>query len=237
MTILHLMPGTQNLDQTTLDRLEAVWRKGQTLRRGRILARHTPPLIRLWDGDWNLKGRLVDAIHVKLQWKLNDTGAGTITIPIDHWLATWALDHHRRPTKNIHVTMDKDGARWSGRLKSTRLVKERTGQRYLELNFLHDYEELKHIYIWPNPLTPAAVQFPPHVYAARPHQVGPQDRPHAEHLALGGLRVGTPRRPTRPHRMGRRLQPPHLGNPSRAGADRWRQHPMDYHLVTNENVA
>lgn len=159
-TTPHLMPGTQNLDQTTLDRLEAVWRKGQTLRRGRILARRTPPLIRLWDGDWNLKGRLVDAIHAKFQWKLNDTGAGTITIPIDHWLATWALDHHSRPTKNIHITMDKDGARWSGRLKSTRLVKERTGQRYLELNFLHDYEELKHVYVWPNPLTPAAVQFP-----------------------------------------------------------------------------
>lgn len=60
MTTLHLMPGTQNLDKTTLDRLEAVWRKGQDLRQGRILARRTPPLIRFWDGDWNLKGRLVE---------------------------------------------------------------------------------------------------------------------------------------------------------------------------------
>ena len=28
------------------------------------------------------------------------------------------------------------------------------------LNFLHDYEEVKHVLVWSNPFTPAAVQFP-----------------------------------------------------------------------------
>lgn len=155
-----LVKGNQKIPQETLDRLESIWQNGQNQRQARIDARRKPALIRLWDGDWNLKGRLVDAIRAKFQWKLNDTGVGVVTLPIDHWLAAWALNFWGRPKKNIHITMDKDGARWSGRLKSARLTKEKTGQRYVELNFLHDYEELKHIYVWPNPLTPAAVQFP-----------------------------------------------------------------------------
>lgn len=154
-----LMEGSST-DQDVIDRLEAMWQAGQESRQERIKARRQPELIRLWDGDWRLKGRLVDAITAKFQWKLNDTGIGTVVIPATHWLATWAVDFRGRAKKNIHITMDKDGARWGGRLKTVTISKDSSGQRTVELTFLHDYEELKHVYVWPNPLTPAAVQFP-----------------------------------------------------------------------------
>ena len=101
-----LVKGNQKIPQETLDRLESIWQNGQNQRQARIDARRKPALIRLWDGDWNLKGRLVDAIRAKFQWKLNDTGVGVVTLPIDHWLAEWALNFWGRPKKNIHITMD-----------------------------------------------------------------------------------------------------------------------------------
>ena len=82
-----------------------------------------------------------------------------IQLPVHHWLAKWVLDAENR-TKNVHITVDKDGARWGGRMRRMKLRKEDNGQRFVELQFLHDYEELKRIQIWSNPFLPAAVQFP-----------------------------------------------------------------------------
>ncbi len=141
-------------------RMEALWGDGKLTRQTRIEARRTPPLIRLWDGDWNYIATVNDDIEASFQWKLNDTGAGYLRLPADSWLAKWVMNFRNRTSKNVHMTADKDGARWGGRLNNAAAVKTETGERYVELNFLHDYEEVKHIYVWPNPFLPAAVQFP-----------------------------------------------------------------------------
>lgn len=140
--------------------LDEIWEQGAKVRETRIIERRKPPLIRIWDGNWKFKGVITNAIEGKFQWKLNDTGTGYLRLPLNHWISDWALDYTGRPTKNVFVTMDKDGSRWGGMLKEGKLVKDSSGQRYLDLTFFHDYEQLKHIYVWPNPLTPAAVQFP-----------------------------------------------------------------------------
>lgn len=140
--------------------MDQIWENGQRIRQERIDARRRPPHIRIWDGDWNYIGQVADAIEARFQWKLNDTGEGSIKIPLDTWIANWIRDAPNRPRRNIHITMDKDGARWGGRLLSSEAIKEEDGQNYLLATFLHDFEELKHIYCWPNPFLPAAVQFP-----------------------------------------------------------------------------
>lgn len=140
--------------------LSRIWADGEAQRNGRQAERNKPPLIRLWDGNFNYRGTVRDALETKFQWKLNDTGTGYIKLPADSYLAQWALNHWERPTKNVHVTMDKDGARWGGRMSEAKLVKSNDGTHHVELTFLHDYEELKHIYVWPNPVSPIVVQFP-----------------------------------------------------------------------------
>lgn len=123
--------------------------------------RLAPPLIRLWDGDYNIAYRLDHiAVEASFQWKLNDTGAATIRMPLEHDAAQWALDPFGRKKRNMNITMDKDGARWSGVVKTTRIVKGDDGGRFVQMEALHDYEMLKRIYCWPNPFLPAAVQFP-----------------------------------------------------------------------------
>ncbi|MGV0868683.1 Gp37-like protein [Corynebacterium kalidii] len=122
--------------------------------------RREAPLVQMWDGDWVLRGRVAGEYEASFEWKLNDTGSGTVVLPDDHYLAKWAVAHWERKTKNIHITVDKDGARWSGRLESFDFEQDDLGVRRVTLNFLHDYEELKHVLVWSNPMTPAAVQFP-----------------------------------------------------------------------------
>lgn len=142
------------------ERLQNIWAQGQYFRTTRHQKRLKPPLIRLWDGDWNFVGTIGDVNEASFQWKLNDTGAANVQVPHDSWVTKWVTNVKDRDTKNIHITMDKDGSRWSGRLKSFTLTKTAKRQRFLDMTFLHDYEELKHIYAWPNPTLPAAVQFP-----------------------------------------------------------------------------
>lgn len=142
------------------DDIIRLWENGKRAREERIEARRTLPQVRLWDGDWNFVGSVNDAMEGKFQWKLNDTGSGFLKLRIDDRIAQWAIQHRNRGKKNIHVTMDKDGARWSGRACQVLLKKDTNGERFVELHFLHDYEEVKHVYVWPNPYLPSAVQFP-----------------------------------------------------------------------------
>lgn len=152
-------------DLETLDRIHA---EALARREARAEKRRQPPLVRLWDGDWNLRGRVAGEYEGEFEWKLNDTGAGHLELPYDHHLARWACEFWRRRKQNIHVTVDKDGARWSGRCVEVTTTQDTSGVRVVSLQFLHDYEELKHIPVWPNPFLPAAVQFPKQFLLAGP---------------------------------------------------------------------
>ena len=137
-------------------------------RMARAAKRLAQPEVMLYDGDWNPRGRVAGEIDASFQWKLNDVGAGRITLPLDHHLAKWAVDVNRRDTENIHVTVDKNGARWSGRMQSVKLSREEDGSRKVEINFLDDIQELEKILVWPNPFLPAGVQFPKSFVLAGP---------------------------------------------------------------------
>lgn len=146
------------------DHLSEVYRRVDYERQAREAQRTWNPLIRIWDGDWNLRGAVDGALDESCDWKVNEIGAGFLTLPHDHHIARWAMDHRGRKTKNIHVTIDRrrdgQGARWSGRCQSVTLVKNTDGKRHVELKFLDDLKELEHILVWPNPFLAAGVQWP-----------------------------------------------------------------------------
>lgn len=142
------------------EHLDGVWERLRRQRQATVARRQLRPLIRLWDGDWNIRGVVAGEIDYSFEWKMNDVGAGFIKLPHDHYLARWALGVYKRPTGNIHVTADKDGARWGGRMESVTLVKNQDGTRHVEIKFLDDVKELDHIHVWPNPFLPAGVQWP-----------------------------------------------------------------------------
>src|SRR5487761_1518128 len=104
---------------TTVQDLPRIHAQALAVRADRKRLRTTPPFVRLWDGNWGLQGVASMAISGEFKWLLNDTGAGTLTLPDPSTcpLAAWATTRYGKTPQNVHITVDKNGARWSGRLK------------------------------------------------------------------------------------------------------------------------
>jgi hypothetical protein len=145
---------------TTVGDLEGIYQDAVNARMARKIRRLQRPLVRLWDGDWNLRGICTAEIQADFKWLLNESGTGMIELPADHYLAKWIMDPASRDTQNVHITVDKDGARWSGRMKTATEKKTATGLLTVVVQFMHDYEEVKWMRVWSNPFLPAAFQFP-----------------------------------------------------------------------------
>ncbi|OHT67763.1 hypothetical protein [Mycobacteroides chelonae] len=141
-------------------RAQSVWQFAQNRRRFLEKERLKAPLVRLYDGDMTLRGELAGERTLEYEFIENDTGTASIQLSLSHYLSKWVMDFKGRAKRNVHVTIDKQGTRWSGRMKSYKVVRTEEGDAYLEVTFLHDFEEIKHIYCWANPFLPAAVQFP-----------------------------------------------------------------------------
>ncbi|OZE89984.1 phage tail protein [Rhodococcoides fascians] len=123
--------------------------------------RRKRPLVRLWDGDMVYRGRVTNEYEGHFQWRMNNTGSARLLLPVGHYLTNWAIDPWGRTKQNVHLTFDKDGARWGGRCAgdaSTRITVGKDGKRYVELNFLDDYEELKNLLVWCSPYLPSIIQ-------------------------------------------------------------------------------
>ena len=117
-------------------------------------------LIRVWDGNWSLLGTLSGDYKHEFTFLNNDAGSATVELPLDHWMADTLMDPQKWPTKSLYITFDKDGARWSGRLETMKVVVDYRGDQQLELYALHDYAKLRELLVWANPFLPAEVQFP-----------------------------------------------------------------------------
>ncbi|KZM69310.1 phage tail protein [Nocardia terpenica] len=118
------------------------------------------PLVRLWDGNWVLRGEVRGEISAKFSLIANEVGVGTIELPASYYLARWMTAHHDRSTQNVHVTVDRDGARWSGTLDDLELDRDDHGHRIVRATFKHDTEHLRHILAFCNPFLFPEFQFP-----------------------------------------------------------------------------
>lgn len=136
------------------------------LRNARIEQRAARPTVRFWDGNYAFRGRCTSEQEAAFPFVLNETGMGDITLPIDNddrrgtFLAHWIYAKHLRGTKDVHITVDKDGARWSGRMEKCVLKRDPKGDS-ITVTFSHDFERLKNVHCAPNPFLPLnIVQWP-----------------------------------------------------------------------------
>ncbi|MCC3311535.1 hypothetical protein [Nocardia africana] len=120
-----------------------------------------PPVMTLYDGDMVAAGEIHREISAKFTLPENETGKGVVELPAQYYLARWMTNVHKRSKKNVIITVEKDGAQWSGFLDDLEQFKDpETGQRIVRATFLHDYEHLKHILVYCNPFLPPEFQFP-----------------------------------------------------------------------------
>jgi hypothetical protein len=145
---------------TTLEHHKRVWDYAANRKAGREKNRLAPPLVRLWDGDYTLRGVCAGWRSIEFEFIENDVGVASLQLSLDHYMAKWIMDHKGRLKRNVHITIDKQGARWSGRMDSYKVVRTKEGDVYMDITFRHDYEELKHILCWANPFLRPEFQFP-----------------------------------------------------------------------------
>ena len=144
----------------TLEQHEDLWNLVQQRRAELEKQRLLPPMIRLWDGDMNLRGEVAGWRSVDFEFIENDTGTASLQLSLEHYIAKWVMNFKGRAKRNVIITIDKQGARWSGFMDHYRVVREKGGDAYLEVVFKHDYEQAKHIVCWANPFLRPELQFP-----------------------------------------------------------------------------
>ncbi|BBY34915.1 phage tail protein [Mycolicibacter minnesotensis] len=144
----------------TVEASDDLWNLLQDRRAERERTRLAAPTVRLWDGDYRLRGEVATWRSLAYEFIENDTGTATLRLPLSHHLAKWVLDFKGREKRNVHVTIEKHGSRWSGFMDYYKVVKTEGGDNYLEIAFLNDYEQAKHIYVWCNPFLRPELQFP-----------------------------------------------------------------------------
>lgn len=147
-------------DTSKLSEHERLWQDVLKRREALERMRLAPPLVQLYDGDYKLRGQCVGWRDVDYEFIENDTGTCTLQLGLNHYLAKWVMNFRGRAKRNVHITIDKQGSRWSGFMDHYTVKKEKGGDRYLEIVFKHDYEQAKHILCWANPFLRPELQFP-----------------------------------------------------------------------------
>lgn len=145
---------------TTLADHKRVWDYVSTRKESREKGRLAAPHVRLWDGDYVLRGVAAGWRELEFEFIENDVGTASLMLSIDHYLSKWVMNHKGRLKRNVHITIDKQGARWAGRMDHYRVVRTKEGDAFVEIFFKHDMEEAKHILCWANPFLRPEFQFP-----------------------------------------------------------------------------
>ena len=143
---------------------DLVWNAVQEQKLNEENIRRSQPLVRLWNAEWQLQHVLGNEYRAQFSFISNDTGPGQIEIPFDSPAAQWVHDHQGRiargEKRNVFITVDYCGARWSGIMDKYSVEKRDDGDVVLIIDLLHDYEFLKWYTLWSNPWLPALFQVP-----------------------------------------------------------------------------
>ena len=154
-----------NLDSLSLEEAcEAIWAATEAQKRDERRRIREPALVRIFDGDWNLQHLMQVEQAAEFDFVDNDSGPGVTELPLDTPVAQWIFQSKQRidrgEKRNVHITVDKNGARWGGRLKDASPEETEDGDQILTVTWMHDYEELKYYTIRSNPFFPASFQAP-----------------------------------------------------------------------------
>lgn len=141
-----------------------IWSETRKQIRAERKLREQPPVVMIWDGEWDPQFQLTQEYAAEFSFISNDSGPGKTVIPFDTAVAQWIHDMQGRidrgEGRGVHITVDHVGARWGGRLDSAAVKLTEDGDRVLEVTWLHDYENLKWYSVWSNPFLPAIFQAP-----------------------------------------------------------------------------
>lgn len=126
----------------------------------RIQEMRQPPKMWLYDKDWNEATRkpLFGVIDASFEERLNETGEGSLSLLSSHKLRDYLIEDLEL-FEDLHIRVEMGGKRWTG--KATYVGEKSTnGKETILLNFLDEFEHIKKIVCYCNPLLPAELQYP-----------------------------------------------------------------------------
>lgn len=138
-------------------------------RRFSYLSRKVPqPLIRLWDNNWKLIGRIMIPESWDCEEIAHDDGAARIEIvgKDNEWLrAQLTNPRYTHPSADLHITIDPDPAkphdwknRWGGKVETITDTKTKGQPTTTVLQCISNRRHLSKIHLAATPLLPPAVQ-------------------------------------------------------------------------------
>jgi len=121
-------------------------------------AQRARPIVYLLDKNHQNARVLWGEHDPKFETKLNDTGEGSLTLLGSHKERDWLLKEIKE-VEDVHVIVETPGHRWSGKATT---IKYRSGEgfEYIDLTFNHDYEHVKKVICYSNPILPPEFQWP-----------------------------------------------------------------------------
>ncbi|MRH85990.1 hypothetical protein GFY24_00670 [Nocardia sp. SYP-A9097] len=118
-----------------------------------------PARITLWDKNWENPVRLFGVVSASFEERLNETGEGALVIQASSKLYRLLIED-LGDYEDLHISADMSGKRWSGKC-ATITEGQKSGEvAHIELKFLHEYEHVKKIVCFANPLLPPELQAP-----------------------------------------------------------------------------
>src|ERR1700761_1450756 len=68
---------------------DELWKLYQQRKAKREMLRLAPPVMQLWDGDYNLRGECIGWRDIDYEFIENDTGIAVVQLSLDHYRAKW----------------------------------------------------------------------------------------------------------------------------------------------------
>lgn len=137
----------------------------------RLMLQRSRPTVWLYDKEWQNPRLLVGEIEMSFEDLLNDSGEGLTKLYGNNAVADWLLDELELE-EDVHIVVQMAGKRWSG--KAVEITDEGTedGREYLTISWIHEFEHVKHIVCYCNPLLLAELQWPKLYAYAGPSATG-----------------------------------------------------------------
>lgn len=117
------------------------------------------PTVTIYDKEWENPMPLLGEVECAAEDLLNDSGEGTLKLLGVNKFNDWLLDE-LDDEEDVHVVIDMAGKRWSGKVATIVDEGVESGQEYVTLSLIAEYEHVKKITCYCNPLLPPELQYP-----------------------------------------------------------------------------
>lgn len=118
------------------------------------------PEVWLYDKNWDKKIPLVGETQANFIEKLNDTGEGQLVVFATEENQAFIVDELGE-WEDLHIrVINGYGKEWTGKAATISDKGDSDGFEYISIKFVHEYEHMKKVVCFANPLFPAEFQWP-----------------------------------------------------------------------------